>query len=98
MADRQGEPVAPVCPAQQLAEVGVIREPQHGPMPTWQVDGNVGRVVGHGISHEIRKTGWQFNENLKMAQRIITYGHKSILEKYICINCLNVYTTSSKNA
>ena len=72
MADCQGEPVAPVCPAQQLAEVGVIREPQHGPVPAWQVDGNVGGVVGHGISHEIRKTRWQFNEYLKMAQKLIT--------------------------
>ena len=72
MAERQGEQVALVRPAQQLAKIRIIREPQHGPMPARQVDGNIGRVVGHGISHEIRKTGWQFNEYLKMAQKLIT--------------------------
>ena len=60
MAERQGEQVALVRPAQQLAKIRIIREPQHGPMPTGQIYGKVGGVISHRVGHEIRKTAGVF--------------------------------------
>ena len=60
MADRHGVQTTLVGPAQQLADIGVVREPQHGPMPAGQKDAKVGGVIGHRVGYKVRKTAWVF--------------------------------------
>ena len=60
MAERQGEQVALVRPAQQLAKIMIIREPQHGPMPAGQKYGKVGGVIGHRVGYKVHKTAGVF--------------------------------------
>ena len=70
MADRHGVQTTLVGPAQQLADIGVVREPQHGPMPAGQKDAKVGRVIGHGVGHEILQAAGVFEGMVEVAEEL----------------------------
>ena len=70
MAERHGVQTTLVGPAQQLAEIGVVREPQHGPVPAGQKDAEVGGVVGHGVGHEVLQAAGVFEGVVEVAEEL----------------------------